>query len=283
MPAVARATTLDAPTDHAFPTAEFVTVGPSLAREWLGRNEGNRNVKNIKIATYTRDIIADQWLITGESIKFDWNGRLIDGQNRLHAIIKAGRPVTILVVRGLDPRVQKVLDTGAKRSAGDALKMSGHGHNPHVLAATIKLLVAWDNGTLDSAYSSAPDVTHSEVLKFYTENTGLDSAVALSTRTYKAIGATPSPLAACIYLTAVVDAEASFRFFSELGDLDLGEKDTPKNTLYKRLQSLRNEKVVPAQQVYFILRAWNAWRDNKPLRGMKDRVTGTPSRIPEPR
>lgn len=283
MTATVRAITLDAPTDTAFPTAEFVTVPPGLAEEWLGRNSGNRNLKHIKIASYARDILADRWLITGEAIKFDWDGRLIDGQNRLHAIIKAGRPAPLLVVRGLDPESQKVLDTGAKRSAADALKMSGHHNQPNVLAATIRLLIAWDNGELTTAYSKAPEVTHSEILAFYAEHDGLDGAVARAQRIYQPIEATPSPLATAIYLTTLVDPEDSYRFFQELHDLDLGGKGNPKATLYTRLKSLRGEKYTSAQQLYFILRAWNAWREGRSLHGMKDRVTGTPSRIPEPK
>lgn len=273
--------TLDSPGAQAHPTAEYATVTPGLAREWLGRNEGNRNLKQLKIAAYVRDILAGKWMVTGEAIKFDWNGRLIDGQNRLHAIIKANKPVVLLVVRGLDPDSQKVLDTGAKRSAADALKMSDHHNNPGVLAAAIRLLIAWDSGVLVDAYSRAPEVTHSEVLDFYAEHDGLDSAVAMSSRWAKAIGATPGPLTACIFLTSAVDADASFRFFQSLAELDLGGKGDPRAALYTRLQSLRNEKHIPAQQVYFIVRAWNAWRGGKRVLGMKDRQKGTPSRIPD--
>lgn len=278
-----RAITLDAPTDTAFPTAEFITVTPGLAQEWLGRNEGNRNLKHLKIATLVRDILADRFLITGEAIKFDWNGRLIDGQNRLHAVVKASRPVTLLVVRGLDPESQKVMDTGAKRSAGDALRMAGHHNQQNVLAATIRLLIAWDKGELTTAFSKAPEVTHSEVLDFYATNDDLDAAVAQATKIYKKIKATPSPLATAIYLTTLVDAEDSYRFFQELGDLDLGGKGNPKATLYTRLETLKGEKYTAAQQLYFILRAWNAWREGKSLTGMKDRVASGASKMPEPK
>lgn len=263
-------------------TADFMTVTPELAREWLGRNEGNRNLRNLKIAAFVRDILAGRFIITGEAIKFDWNGRLIDGQNRLHAIVKAGKAVTILVVRGLDPESQKVMDTGAKRSAGDALLMSGHHHNPHVLAATIRLLIAWGNGELSTAYSVAPEVTHSEILRFHnTHREALTVAVMNATRIYQTLGATPSPLAAAIFLTGRADPVESLRFFQEVYDLDLGGSGNPKATLYKRLQSLRDEKSVPAQQIYFILRAWNAWRDGQQLSVMKDRTAKGVSRMPE--
>lgn len=266
------------------PTAEFITVTPGLAQEWLGRNIGNRNLKRIKIAVFARDIRHGDWLVTGEAIKFDWNSRLIDGQNRLHAVIEANTPVTMLVVRGLDPATQKVMDTGAKRSAGDALKMSGHDNRPNVLAATIRLLISWDEGLLENAYSKAREVSHSEILDTYAlHDRALDAAVAFSGRAFKQIGATPSPLALTMFLTSIVDAEASMQFFTSLRELDLGGRGDPRAALYRRLQSLRDEKSVPAQQVYFILRAWNAWRADEKLHGMKDRVVGTPATMPTPK
>lgn len=267
---------------HQQLTADFQLVTPDLAREWLGHNEGNRNLRNLKIAAFVRDILADRWIITGEAIKFDWTGRLIDGQNRLHAIIKANRPVTMLVVRGLDPDSQKVMDTGAKRSAGDALLMDGHHHNPHVLAATIRLLIAWDSGELSTAYSVAPEVTHSEILAYHHEHAeALTVAVSNATRIYQTLGATPSPLATSIFLTGRIDPVESLRFFQEVYDLDLGGSGNPKATLYKRLQSLREEKAVPAQQIYFIIRAWNAWREGVRLSVMKDRTNNGVSKMPE--
>ncbi|OJX94047.1 MAG: hypothetical protein BGO96_09580 [Micrococcales bacterium 73-15] len=276
--------TLDSAAAQSRLTATFERITPDLAREYLGKNTGNRNLKPLKIGGYVRDILADRFLPTGESIKFDWNGRLIDGQNRLTAVIESGKPVTILVVRGLDPEVQKILDTGSKRSAGDALKMSGHHTNPHILAAAIRLIAAWKDGNLTNSASRAPDLTHAEVLEWHnTLGTSVDSAVALASRWYKAIDATPSPLATAIYLTSEVDAEDSFKFFSGMAEMDLGGREDPRTILLTRLRTLHGEKSIPAQQIYFILRAWNAWRSDQVLRGMKDSSAGVAAKIPEPK
>ena len=91
--------------------AEFETITPEKAEQYLGKNTGNRSYKTAKIAAYARDIASGSFVVTGEAIKFDWTGRLIDGQNRLAAIISAGAPITTLVVRGLDPGSQMYLDS----------------------------------------------------------------------------------------------------------------------------------------------------------------------------
>lgn len=274
---------LDATPEQMGPVVEFVTIGTSLAEEWLGKNIGNRNLKPLKIETYVRDILDGNWMITGESIKFDWNGRLIDGQNRLTAIIRAGRPVTAVVVRGLDPAVQKVLDTGAKRSAGDSLRMGGHKQSPNVLAASIRLVIAMDRGKLKNASSVAPDVTHAETVDWFKKNPDIEGSVIRATRIAGKIGATPSPLAAAMYLTDRVAPVESYQFYQDLYDLNLRGVGDPRATLLKRLASLREERRLASQQMYYILRSWNAHRAGKDLHGLKDRVQGTPTTIPEPK
>lgn len=282
--ATAETATLDSPQATAKVTADIVTVTPAMARRWLGYNDGNRGLKHVRIDSYVRDIDAGRFLFTGESIKFDWNGRLIDGQNRLTAVIRADKAIRTLVVRGLDPFVQRILDTGSKRSAGDALKMSGHHANPHVLAAAIRLLSAWESGALKTSASTAPELTHSEVLSFHSRNSELlDYSAKLAQRWHREFETTPSPLAATIFITSQIDMEAAFTFFSGMFEMDLDGKSDPRSVLLRRLRSLREEKPIPAQVVYFVLRAWNAWRDQQPIAGMKDRVRGTAARIPEPK
>lgn len=73
-------------------TAQFIYVTPEMAVEFLAANiDRNRNVKKSRINGYVRDIQTDNWVLTGEAVKSDVRGRLIDGQNRCQAIVSAGR------------------------------------------------------------------------------------------------------------------------------------------------------------------------------------------------
>ena len=72
--------------DHEKPSASLVYVTPDMAKRWLSKNTGNRPVKKAKVAQYARDMTEGRWEITGEAVKFAQSGRLIDGQNRLHAV-----------------------------------------------------------------------------------------------------------------------------------------------------------------------------------------------------
>ena len=151
---------------HPKQTARFVVVTPAMATEWLGKNHKNRRPRSGKAVRYARDIKAGNWLVTGESIKFDWNDVLIDGQHRLMAILQTGVAIHVLVVWGLDPRVKDVLDTGATRTSADMLLLNGK-QNTAVIAAAAKLCLNWQAGNIKTSSSTlTPHPTHSEILPF---------------------------------------------------------------------------------------------------------------------
>jgi hypothetical protein len=88
-------------------------VTPDLAKVYLSTNNQNRNVKERKVNRFTHDIMLGKWKDdTGETIKFSKCGKLIDGQHRLLAIIKANKPINIHISEGHDYSIFDVLDTG---------------------------------------------------------------------------------------------------------------------------------------------------------------------------
>ena len=68
----------------------------------------------------TATIQRGEWQLTGEAIKLDDEGRVRDGQNRLHAIVQAGTPVRSVVARGVSEDAFDVMDTGRSRNAAAA-------------------------------------------------------------------------------------------------------------------------------------------------------------------
>ena len=122
--------------------AQLMRVTPKLAEQWLGRNDSNRNIRPTKLAQLVRDMQGGRFALTGDSIKFDLNGNLIDGQHRLTAVRDSGIPIEVLVVRGLAPTVRAVIDTGATRSASDALRIAGKHAGSRSMAAAIRILRA---------------------------------------------------------------------------------------------------------------------------------------------
>lgn len=102
--------------------AVFLDVTPAIAEYWLQHHNSNNRVKRMAVvAQYTRDIEASRWVETGDTISFDADGQLVNGQHRLSAIVAAHKSIQALVVTGLDPSVRAYVDTHAKRSMADAM------------------------------------------------------------------------------------------------------------------------------------------------------------------
>lgn len=100
----------------------IINVTPSMAQQFLASNaEFQRNLRTGEVKTLAAAMLRGEWILTHQGVAFDSDGKLIDGQHRLHAIIMADMPQDMLVVTGVDPSAFKVLDIGAKRSTSDLL------------------------------------------------------------------------------------------------------------------------------------------------------------------
>lgn len=126
---------------------ELVEVTPSVATAWLDQNTHNRKVRIAHVDRLARDMAAGRYIYTGDPVRFDKHGVLLDGQHRLMAIEKSGVPQTMLVMYGLSPEAQKYIDGGRKRSAADALALLGYS-NTHIIALVARAMYAEGNGTV---------------------------------------------------------------------------------------------------------------------------------------
>ncbi len=267
----------------AKPTFTVTPVDPDTARRWLGYNLKNRKLFPSTWTRYARDMAAGNWQFTGEPIKFDTNGNLIDGQHRLLAIIDSGTTVLLPVVRGLQSQSQDVMDTGRKRSAADMLAMRGR-ENAALLAATAKWAVLFDRGHL-YVDRKLQHVTHAEILEYTQDNAVLREAITFADTVRKQIDMRPSLLAASIYLTSRVDAESSHEFYGRLADGVGLEEGSPILALRSRLRQIKDNRagVEPEAILSLNLRAWNAWRDGRHLASIPIYRGQVSIRCPQPR
>lgn len=99
------------------------SITPNQARLYLQLNTRNRPLKKGVVDQYAKDMKAGNWRLTHQGIAFGENNELLDGQNRLHAIIQSGVTVLMQVSRMVPSDSQLVMDDHSKRSAGDALSL----------------------------------------------------------------------------------------------------------------------------------------------------------------
>lgn len=93
-----------------------MTITPKQAQEWLNKKGYNRNLSKSHVTYLANEIINGNWKLTHQGIAFDEQGRLIDGQHRLQAIINANIPIKMMVTT--DEPVDKfaIIDRGMPRT-----------------------------------------------------------------------------------------------------------------------------------------------------------------------
>lgn len=259
------------------------SVGPELAERWLERNSSNRPIRQRDVDKYARDMAAGNWQMTGEAIKFDVSGTLLDGQHRLWAIVDSGQTIRMTIVTGLAPESQSVMDSGTKRTAGDALHLSGF-KNPNNVAACARLGFAYDNGHLTRARStiSGNDIatpTHAEIRAWVDFNPEVSACVGATSRWP---GRSRSAAATALLILRRIDPLEASLFIDRIIDLDFDGTGDPAKALYERLLNSKTmrEHLSSVTEMHMIFRAWNAYRDGEQMRKMMVRSSQTVFEVP---
>lgn len=78
-------------------------ISPKEAQAYLENNAKHRPIKDRKVAEYMAQMVDGRWRLNGKTICFDKDGRLLNGQHRLSAVVRSGVSLTTVVIRGLDP------------------------------------------------------------------------------------------------------------------------------------------------------------------------------------
>lgn len=128
-------------------------ITPDYAQKLLDANKDNRKVSWDRVNHYVREMASGNWELNGQPIVVAESGRLLDGQHRLYACVQSRTPFTTLLVTGVSEDSMSTLDTGKSRRAPDILSILGFKDVNHV-AAVSNLAMAYENGSLQAAFSS---------------------------------------------------------------------------------------------------------------------------------
>jgi len=272
------------PTVFAITPDMAVTVTPELAAAWLERNTGNRSLKPAKIAEYAEAMQRGEWDLTGEGVRFSSSGRLIDGQNRLHAVIRSGVSIRTFVFVGLADAAQMVMDSGTKRTPGDALQFAGYKSANH-LAAVARSVIAYDTGALRATAGGGKPLTGPQAVAWANENhEDAYSALALARELPRIKSISTSMLAAAILILRRVDSEEADLFFKEVNERLVTSVGSPALVLSDRLDKAEanRETLRLSHYLCMIFRAWNAWRMGDTIQRLQAVKAGRALPIPDP-
>jgi hypothetical protein len=176
--------------------SRIFTITPAVAAELLQLyNEGNRPKKPKNIGNYANDMMAQDWAVTGDNLKFSDAGRLRDGQHRLMACAQSGVPFTTHVVFGVPDEYFDRIDQGKPKGGSDLLAIAGV-TNGLVIAGAIRWAKMIDDDTVKKRDSLEPK----EILRLYNERySGLQEFVGQADRIYRQTGHPKSLVTALLY------------------------------------------------------------------------------------
>ncbi len=120
------------------PTIERIT--PTMAKAWLDPaiNHDNRKYRPTHAADLARDMAADRWTYNNDAIAFGVDGRLLNGQHRLSAIVITGKAQKMLVLRGLTDEDFKNMDGNLKRANHERIHIVNDYAQNHVICQAIR-------------------------------------------------------------------------------------------------------------------------------------------------
>ena len=256
-------------------------ISPTIAEAMLKLNiDNNRPISISVVNQYTIDMIAQKWIATADTIKFDVQGRLIDGQHRLHAIVKSGMTVDIWVATEIEETAVRYIDTGRKRSANDLLHMQGiAGGYAMEVSSVSRKIINWERDATavlsnfgnGGGIKLRGSISNSQILEYCEKNPAVvDFAIfgkALYSKTpVKLFSA--ADLGFLYWLLSQKDPIAAKDFLEKLCLKDNVPADSPIACLYNRLLSSKTS-LTPVLKLKLTFQAWNLWRQNKKISALK--------------
>ena len=248
--------------DGVFPLA-IETVTPAMAKRYLTHNTLNRKIVAAHVDAIARDIRAGNWMMNAQPICFARDGRLLNGQHRLSAVIQAGESIEVPVMRGLPEEAYATYDIHAKKGPQLGAGFENFGDRPLVAAAAVLL---WKRELKPSGIRNAKP-TPSEVMKIVEQHPRL-----LELRTFgrKMIefgrGSVLAYAAYCIERDSPELGRVFLERFETGADLPRGHLILE---LRKRMQILRRERVSQEDQLKEMLGAWARFKDHPDLDRLK--------------
>lgn len=254
---------------------ETILITPKIAQELLEKNTMNRKLKPSLIQNYVNQMINGYWMEgTGEAIKIASDGTLLDGQQRLTAIVQSDSCFRFLVISDLDKEVFKVLDTGGKRTAGDIFHISNV-PNANNIAGGMKRYVYLKKGwyyNVGDKIKTRLYTSPNELLDIYNENPKLWSNIESNANSWykKARMLLLTDYIAFYAFLREIDEDDAFTFMDRLANGIMLSENDPIKLLRDKLFNYKTRigvvTLTGTLKAALIFRAWNHFRKGNKIK-----------------
>lgn len=250
-----------------------IMVSPTLAKSWMSFGGHNRPLSESHVNELAKRMDRGEWALNGQSLIFNSNGELTDGQHRIAAVIKSGTNVLFDVRFGIDPSVFDTIDDGKKRTASDIFAIEKIPNYSNV-AATCRLIMGMNKGSTQSQFGNYNRPSNKEVLEWYFENNDVSEYVTLGLKWYEASGRlmSPSIFASFAYKMAEVDHNKAMKFMEHLAfgfDLSINSPIFKLRSKLAQAKVDNTKKMSNSYERALIIKAWNLFKAGKTVKILK--------------
>lgn len=241
------------------------TITPDKAEEYLSRLLPNqRKPKKKHLDSLIRDILHGRFMFTGEPIIFTDTDYMADGSHRCYGVVSANKPITTLVVHGVQESAFAAMGNGAKRSGSDSVRTGFGAASPVVAAAVCGTICTVDMGLpLYHAHTHSPQAIAEVYEKFRDE---IDEACNYGKR-LKHLRQGVSDFAYCYFRFAQIDRDEAVQMFESLAYGEGLMRGDPAFTLRNYL--LKAARIRRSQLISVMFLTWNALRSSQKLMGIR--------------
>lgn len=246
-----------------------VTITPAIAEEYLGAVAEGRRSSSKSVDRLVTDLRAGNFIFTADPIKFGTNKELLDGANRLRAVIKSGVSITVLLATGVAVEARNVIDTGAKFGLKNALERRGTAHAANV-AGALTAVQAWEREE-HTLHPKTGATTNSTSLTFLDAHPEIESIAHEAARYASKIPTlTSKQISALIWAFDKLDRDYRTTFFAKL----ISGANLEANSPILQLRNLLADEQVSASKrsprfVFAVtIKAWNSYRTGTTVRSL---------------
>jgi hypothetical protein len=255
--------------DYIPRTSGKYTITPDLAAKWLNHITNPRILSHGVIEAYARDMKAQDWPESGETIKWDVEDNCFDGEHRLRACVLAGVPFESWVIVGLPKQAKDTVDLGHKRTLAQVLRNNGERYGRN-LAGAATLLWRWQRGR-EALIDTTIRPTHAELIHLIDNDPQLRTSTELVHGSYsKAARLSRSATVPTLihFIGSKNHGDKATAFVAQVHygtDIDFGD---PAYALREKLIQLNQEqnRFKQREMLGLWIPSWNAYAQNKPLR-----------------
>lgn len=254
-------------------TATVETITPAQAQKWLeNNNPENRPLNRHAIETLSDSILNGEWALNGQTISFDTNNVLQNGQTRLSAIVRADTAVEVLVVRGVAPEARPTVDVGRKRTVADEFTIRGE-DNPKTAASILMMIKKID---IPSGRGRNVALTTVDAIRLLDEYPDVREASALAVARRTSIDIPPSVIGYCTMHFRRLDKALDNEFWDVFLNAQFEGANDPRFVLQKTMNRLAKDTafstgafVNKVYQAALTIKAWNAYHQERSIALLK--------------